>query len=299
MSKMEMAPVREIQANLSSRRRSSLIQDIGLLLYLFTLLGAALLIAFSEERRVTYIVLFAVMGAAALLAAYRFRYLSAGLTGLQMLAFTVYTLFRALVDNISIVWMDYVWVVLPLLSTAGMQLFSYEMQRMEQTNEKLNEQMESVVLLDALTGLYNLRALYIDLQRQMAYCSRNKTPICLMVIRLRYADELHTLLSHRHFEQLIQRMAELLSNSVRVEDRFYSVNTETGEFAVILTCNKAGSAFVQKRIESVCSEKDAFSGIIDKAIRVDLRIACVEYEEGISNAIDFKHKVDSELQYDV
>lgn len=136
MSKMEMAPVREIQANLSSRRRSSLIQDIGLLLYLFTLLGAALLIAFSEERRVTYIVLFAVMGAAALLAAYRFRYLSAGLTGLQMLAFTVYTLFRALVDSIPIVWMDYVWVVLPLLSTAGMQLFSYEMQRMEQRKRK-------------------------------------------------------------------------------------------------------------------------------------------------------------------
>lgn len=300
MSKLEMAPVRELQANLSARRRSSLVQDVGLLLYLFTLLAAALTIAFCEEdRRVVYLVLFAIMDASALLAAYRFRSLSVGLTGLQLLAFTVYSLFRALVQGVALVPLDYGWLLLPLCSVAGIQLFTHEMYQMEQTNERLNEQMESVVLLDSLSGLYNLRALYIDLQRQMAYCSRNKTPISLMVIRLRYADELHSLLRKKHFDQLVQRMAELLSNSVRLEDRCYMVDPQNGEFAVLLTCDKAGAAFVRKRIEGVCSQSDAFSGIIDKAIRVDLRIACVEYEEGISSAIEFKHKADNELQYDV
>ena len=300
MNKIEMAPVRELQANLSSRRRSSLVQDLGLLLYLFSLFGAALALAFCEEGRlVEYCILFAVMSASAILTAYRFRSLAAGLTGLQLLTFMVYSLFRALVQSVAIVPLAYAWILLPLLSLAGMQLFTHEMYQIEQTNEKLNEQMESIVLLDALSGLYNLRALYIDLQRQMAYCSRNKTPISLMIIRLRYSDELHSLLHQQHFNDLIQRLAELLSDTVRLEDRCYMVDPQTGEFAVLLTCNKAGSVFVRKRIEEACARPDAFTGIIDKAIRVDLRMACVEYDESIASAIEFKHKVDSELQYDV
>lgn len=299
MNKIEMAPVRALQENLATRRSSSLIQDIGLFVYLFALMAAALTISFSGDRQTEYLVMFAAMGASTLLAAYRFRYLSAGLTGLQILTFTIYTIFQSLVHSVSIWPLDYVWVLLPLFSLAGMQLFTHEMCKMERTNEELHEQMESVVLLDALTGLYNLRALYIDLQRQMAYCSRNKVPICLMVIRLRYSDELHTLLRQRHYKQLVQRLGELLSNAVRIEDRCYTVDPQTGEFAVLLTCNKAGALLVRKRIESACAQRDAFSGIVDNAIRVDLRIACVEYDDGIGNAIEFKHKADSELQYDV
>ena len=300
MKKMEMVPVRELQHSLSERRRSSLTQDVGLCLHLFSLLAAALTIAFCGENRQTqYVIMFAIMAAETLLAAYRFRYLAAGLTGLQVLTFTVYTMFRSLVQSVAIVWTDYLWIFLPMISVAGIQLFTYEMYKIEQTNDKLNEQMESVVLLDSLTGLYNLRALYIDLQRQMAYSSRNKSPISLMVVRMRYADELHGLLSHQHFNQLVTRLAEVLSNNVRIEDRCYSVDPQNGEFAVLLTCGKSNSNFVRKRIEDACAQTDAFSDIVDRAIRMDLRIACVEYEEGITNAIEFKHKVDSELQYDV
>ncbi len=298
--KMKMVHVRELQKSVSKRRRSGLAQDLGLLVFLFAQLVAALVIAFCDEsHRVEYVTLFAVMSAASLLAAYRFRYLAAGLTGLQLLTFTVYSLFRALVQSVAIVPMDYVWAFLPLLSLLGIQLFTHEMYKIEQVNEMLNEQMESVVLLDPLTGLYNLRALYIDLQRQMAFSSRNKTAISLMVVRLRYADELHSLLTQKHFDMLVQRLAELLSDAVRLEDRCYTVEPQNGEFAILLTCDKAGSDVVRKRIEAACAERNAFSGIVDKAIRTDLRIACVQYDESISNAIEFKHKVDSEMQYDV
>lgn len=298
--KMKMVHVRELQKSVSKRRRSGLAQDLGLLVFLFAQLVAALVIAFCDEsHRVEYVTLFAVMSAASLLAAYRFRYLAAGLTGLQLLTFTVYSLFRALVQSVAIVPMDYAWAFLPLLSLLGIQLFTHEMYKIEQVNEMLNEQMESVVLLDPLTGLYNLRALYIDLQRQMAFSSRNKTAISLMVVRLRYADELHSLLSQKHFDMLVQRLAELLSDAVRLEDRCYTVEPQNGEFAILLTCDKTGSDVVRKRIEAACAERNAFSGIVDKAIRTDLRIACVEYDESISNAIEFKHKVDSEMQYDV
>ena len=300
MNKTETVPVQDLQDSLAARQRSSLVQDLGLFLYLLSVMAAALVIVFGPEaRRTEYVILFAVMGVSSLLAAYHFRYLATGLTGLQLLTFTVYTLFVSLTQGVTVIALDYLWIPLPLLSLAGMLLFSREMLKIEQTNALLKDQMESVVLLDSLTGLYNQRALYIDLQRQMAFSCRNANPISLMVVRLRYSDELHTMLRPSQFNQLVQRMAEILSDSVRVEDRCYITETQTGEFALLLTCGKAGSSYVRKRIEAACEEKNAFSGIIDKTIRVDLRIACVEYEEGISNAIEFKRKVDSELQYDV
>jgi len=294
-----MVPIRQMGSNLSQRRKSSLIQDLGLLIFLSAVGAAAVTIAFAGDRQVAYLVMFALTGAQSLLAAYRFRYLAAGLTGLQVLTFAAYTLFRALTQGISVVWLDYVWLFVPLAANAGMQLFTGSIYRIERANELLGEQMESVVLLDSLTGLYNMRALYIDLERQMRFASRNQLPLSLMVIRLRHADELHGILNRRRFERLIQTLGEILSGNVRLEDRCYSIDNQTGEFAILLTCDKAGAEFVRRRIETACAQKDAFAGIMDKAIRVDLRIACVEYEEGIPNAIEFKRKVDGELQYDV
>ena len=72
MSK-SMVPIRQIYGNLSERRKSSLIQDLGLLLFLSTVGGAAATIAMAGDRQVTYLVMFALTGAGALLAAYRFR----------------------------------------------------------------------------------------------------------------------------------------------------------------------------------------------------------------------------------
>ncbi|HAL87947.1 MAG TPA: hypothetical protein DFH97_08345 [Clostridiales bacterium] len=298
MSK-SMVPIRQMDGNLSDRRKSSLIQDLGLLIFLSSVGGAAATIAMAGDRQVIYLAMFALTGAQSLLAAYRFRYLAAGLTGLQVLTFAAYTLFRALTQGIRVVWLDYVWLLLPLAADAGMQLFTGSIYRIERANELLGEQMESVVLLDSLTGLYNMRALYIDLERQMRFAARNLLPLSLMVIRLRHAEELHAILSRRRFERLAQMLGEILSGSVRLEDRCYSIDNRTGEFAILLTCDKAGAELVRRRIEDACAQKDAFAGIMDKAIRVDLRIACVQYEEGIPNAIEFKRKVDGELQYDV
>ncbi len=46
---------------------------------------------------------------------------------------------------------------------------------------------------------------------------------------------------------------------------------------------------------------ESFQGIVNSAIRVEVRIACLQYQEENhgSDLVDFKQKVESELQYDV
>jgi hypothetical protein len=109
-----------------------------------------------------------------------------------------------------------------------------------------------------------------------------------------------SILSRSHFEILIQKMAELVVDAVRVEDRVYSLDNY-GALGIILTCDSPGSEFVKKRIKARLQEQEAFSGITDSAIQVQVKIAYLEYDANIygSDIITFKQKVESELQYDV
>ena len=70
---------------------------------------------------------------------------------------------------------------------------------------------------------------------------------------------------------------------------------------VILTCDQENSKFVRDRIRANLEKKDAFAGIVERAIRVEAKIACLEYDEEKygSDMILFKQKVENELQYDV
>jgi len=56
-----------------------------------------------------------------------------------------------------------------------------------------------------------------------------------------------------------------------------------------------------RRIRNRISERDAFTGITDAAIKIEVKMASLEYEKEIyeNNMILFKQRVENELQYDV
>ncbi len=181
-----------------------------------------------------------------------------------------------------------------------MVAFTYGSHQTELENDVLKEQVEELVLVNSLTGLYNLRSLYIDLQKQVAYSERNHMIVSLMIVKLRFGEELKRVLSRRNYEALIQRMAVIITDAVRLEDRTYSLDND-GMVGVILTCDQENSKFVRDRIRANLEKKDAFAGIVERAIRVEAKIACLEYDEEKygSDMILFKQKVENELQYDV
>ncbi len=181
-----------------------------------------------------------------------------------------------------------------------MQLFVYGNKQTELENDVLREQVEELVLINPLTGLYNLRSLYIDMKKQIAYAERNQISLSLMIIKLRYEPELRNVLSRRSYEAVLQKTADIVVDAVRLEDRTYSIDNQ-GSVGVILTCDQAGSEFVKKRIKARIENPESFQGIVNSAIRVEVRIACLQYQEENhgSDLVDFKQKVESELQYDV
>lgn len=292
----------EDQANLIIRTKQteSVLQDIGLLVFLAGILAGALVIAASEgQDRIENVVMFFIMGAGILLASYKARYIAVVLGAVQTLFYTIYKIYQAAANGVEISWMSYVWLVLPLLCVAAMLVFTQSTYKTEVMAEMLEEQLRNMVLVDVVTGLYNLKSMYMDLERQMAYSRRNRLSLSLMIVQLRYEQELRSILNANQFDELKKRMAEAIEDSVRLEDRLYAVDT-SGSIGIICTCDRRGTDIMKGRILKKLGEKETFEEILGRAIKVDIKTGCCEYdEEKISNAIEFKQKAEDELQYDV
>lgn len=278
-----------------------LFQDIGLVLLLACLFTGSLAVSYTEKSMLfeAVIMLLGTFGAL-LLAGFKLFGLSWVLAGLEVTIYTAFRLYLFLSSDKDIPLLSFVWIFLPIFSAAAMYLFMSGNRRLELENHILREQVEELVMINPLTRLYNLRSLYNDLNIQAAYSERNKVPMTLMLIVLKYESELANILSRSNYESIIQRLARLVVDTVRAEDKTYSIDSK-GSLAVLLTCDKAGSEIVMQRVRSRISNKDAFAGIARASIKIEVKMASLEYEKKIygNDMILYKQRVENELQYDV
>lgn len=278
-----------------------LLQDIGLVILLVCLFAGSMTVSYMDKSMMFEAVLM-LLGTflVILLAGFKLSGLSITMAGIQVTLYTAYRLYLFLSYNTEISVYCFVWILLPIISSTSMYMFVYGNHRLEIENDMLKKQVEELVVVNPLTKLYNLRSLYNDLNVQVSYSERNKVPLSLMIIVLKYEAELRSILSRHNYELIIQRIAQLVVDTVRVEDKTYSIDNK-GSLAVILTCDKVGSEIAMRRIKSRLSQRDAFAGIADAAIKIEVRIASLEYNKDTfdDNMILFKQKVENELQYDV
>ncbi len=110
------------------------------------------------------------------------------------------------------------------------------------------EHAESLATTDALTGLANRRAFEIDLAREVAFTSRHREPLSLLMLDIDLFKSINDLFGHPAGDRVIAHLGRLLVQSLRDSDRAYRVGGE--EFAMVLR----GTALVGARItaERVC-----------------------------------------------
>lgn len=290
----------DLLSKVKQSKYNILFQDIEILLFMLSVFLSAITIATStEEDLIENVIMFVVASAIVIFAVYKFRYTATVLAGMQVLVFTVYKLYNAKAHLTEISWRAYLWVVIPFLMTGSLLFFLYNNYRIEKLTELVMNQLSEMALINTVTGLYNLKAMYIDLERQMSYSERRGEEICLAIVELRYVPELKSVLPGKNFQAVIQRFSRIVEDSLRLEDRCYSID-ENGSIGIILSCDKAGAMIVKNRIKANTSKPEAFEGITNRALKVDVRMAFLEYDkEVVHNAIEFKQKTESELQYDV
>lgn len=290
-----------VNDKIRAKNRRLLLQDLGLLVFLAGILAAALLVAFApnEAMRTESLLMFLVLSGAVVLAAYRFRYLAVALCAIQTCFYAAYRIYVGFVTGQTIALSCYGWLVLPLLTVGAMTVFMRSTYQAEAIAELLDKQLDEQVMTDHVTGLYNLKSLYIDLERQIAFSKRNNLCLSLMIMELRYKEELTSILSAAQFDSLRVALAELVEDNIRLEDRLYALDEE-GKMGIMCTCDRPGAQIMKRRIEEALEKTDAFRDILGRALRVEIRVGIFEYKEGlVENAIDLKKKAENEMQYDV
>lgn len=278
-----------------------IMQDLGMFVFLISIFASSLLVSNSSaELKMENVIMFLILILAVILVSFQITTLATVCAGLQVLMYSAYKLYLNYSKGISIQFISYAWLFLPLIAVGSMLVFLQGRLRTELENDVLKQQVEDLVMIEPLTGLYNFRSMCNDLERQIAYSYRNSLDLTLMIVKLRYEAELKKILSNRNYDTLIQRLASKLEDCIRLEDKIYAID-DKGSIALILTCDAEGAAIVRKRINSSLNAKDAFAKITDAPIKVETRCAYVQYnkKEGRISAMELVQRVESELQYDV
>lgn len=283
-----------------NKRYEILIQDVGLLLFLISLIASiGVLYAGGSGLLIENSVMLIVTVISIVLVTFFMDIAAFVVVGSQIICYSAYKLFILYEKGTAINIYSFAWLILPIVIVGAMKLFISGRNRLELENSMLRQHVEELVMIDPLTGLYNLRSFYYDIDRQIRYTRRNQLPLTLMIIKLRYGQELRKILSKKNFDKVKQRLAEIIGEAIRVEDNQYSIDND-GSLAIILTCDETGGELVRNRIRSMVGEKGAFDGITDSSIKVEVQIAFIQYREEIGNdTAFFKQSVEKELQYDV
>jgi diguanylate cyclase (GGDEF)-like protein len=125
---------------------------------------------------------------------------------------------------------------------------------------RLRRNMESIrqmAMTDSLTGVYNARAFFDFLQKEIERSRRHKRPIALMYLDLDNFKTINDTLGHQVGNSALERVAGALKASVRLTDIVARLGGD--EFAVLLpeTAEEAARAIAERTEENMAREMKA------------------------------------------
>ena len=276
------------------------LQDIGICILLVALLLCAVLFAATTDQYMESLLMLAGIFLAVFFAAFRLTAVAIVIAGLQIAAFLAYKIYSVIAGTGEVSPLSFSWVALCVMAVAGAVMYVSGLKKMRLENQVLKQQVDELIMIDPLTGFYNLRSMYMDIQTQISYAERNGKAISLMIIKLRYLKELKSVLKPLQYDEVRVRLAKLVVDTVRLEDRVYVIDDD-GSLGVLLTCDRSGSKLVEGRLRKKLDDPSVFDGIAQSPIRVEVKIGSLQYkkEDFSRDAMLFKERVEEEVEYDL
>lgn len=277
-----------------------LAQDLGLLLFIVCL-GVASLITALAGKELLYqntVMLLSIL-LSSLLLTMRAKVAGTVTAGLTILIFTAYKLYARFSSASSIEWTAYLWPLIVLGALGGMSLFVSLFSVIEGVNGILNKRLDELTVIDPLTGLENMRSMVSSLKRYMALSERNGTAMGLMMVRLRYAEEIKKVLTRAQFNDLRHILAITVQDVLRLEDRVFSID-ENGSLGIIYFSQEAGASVVKSRVLSAVANKNMLPDLNQQALTVELSVVYKHYDKSYAkDATRYINDLEKEFAYEV
>ncbi len=173
------------------------------------------------------------------------------------------------------------WLLVILLGTlTTFGLFRWRLYALQQSRNTLKqlvkEQTKELQLLahqDDLTRLPNRRAFDQQLRRRFAQAQQRQQPLCLAVIDVDHFKRINDKYLHATGDRILQRVAQLISGTVRQGD--FAARWGGEEFTVLLpNTHLAEAKEVCERIRLAIAAQDYSDLKIEEPVTVSIGIAC-------------------------
>lgn len=300
--KKSVSAERPVKQPKAAKTPGKLGQNLGISMLAVAFVLVTMIVNYSGNNYYTEnIVMAIVMGISIVLAAVSFTTIGIVVGAASIVLFAGFKIYSISILGNEFANISFLWLVVPVIAVAGMILYVSGNSGLVLENAILKKQISELVMKDPVTGLYNLRSLFMDIQGQISYSERNDTSISLMIARLRYPEEMKKVLKKSEYETVVKKLSQLLVDTVRLEDKVYSID-DNGGFGIILTCDRKGTQIVEKRLRTKLEDPKWFEGVSDKhQVRCELKIGYLQYDKIKYNrdASAFKEDVEAEVEYDV
>jgi len=282
------------------RHQSSLLSDSAFLL-LFVICYISIVFTAGDPNRYIQNIVF--LNAAFLIAI--ITYFTTLITGLVLnilfiFGYGTFTLYQTVVEGALVEGHIYFWLIMTPLFTVVIWMLTLANRQFQGENEQLRKANASLATMDENTNLKNSRSFQKDATVFMALFTRYQIPLTLLVMNVRYWDELRRMVSKEQMTEMIYDISKISENSIRMNDSLYMLDTEKPTWGLLLFTNREGANVVIERLKEKVITFNTVEFADKYKIDLQLVIGAVEYNpETIPTPVDFIVQARKQLEYDV
>lgn len=282
------------------RNQNGLLSDVAFLLLFIICFISIVFMAGDPNHYILNIILLNVAFLIAII-----TYFTTVTTGLILnivfiFGYGTFTLYQTVVEGGVVGSQNYFWLIMTPVFTAVTWMLTVANKRLQEEKQSLLRKNVSLATLDENTNLKNSRSFQQDATVFMALSTRYQIPLTLLVVNVKYWDELSRMISQSQMTEMINDISKLNETSIRLNDSLYMLNTENPTWGMLLFTDQEGASVVIKRLKEKLVTFNTVEFADKYKVDLNLRIGAIEYlPDMIPTPLDFIVQARKQLEYDV
>ncbi len=193
----------------------------------------------------------------------------------------------------------YLWMLIIPAFSVALGYYGSLISDIQTENLALKKENSEYVVIDKDTGLMSSQTFFNELQMYMKIHERYHIEVYLMVIRIRYENQLISILGQSKYEKMINEISKAIYAILREEDRKYILR-DLHMFGCILLSNKDGDKYVKNRMKETINGMTFEDDPMINKIKLEVQIGLARFDsEQFSTPYEFFQTAERDLEFDV
>lgn len=208
-----------------------------------------------------------------------------------------FILYNSIFLNLVIDRIYFVWLIIFPVTSATVGKYSENINDMQIEYKIMKNSIKNNVTVDPVTGFENQKAFYKSLDREMSRSRRHNQNLSLLMLQIKYYDEIKRTYNKEFTDQLLAAIAKEMELLTRKEDSIYKVS-ENAFIVIFQGLDQDRAEIVKNKLKEQIKHVK-ISSTNNKIYETEFQVCVLEYTRDYQNPLEFKQKLKKEMEYDV